>query len=1068
VQLDNGRISLSPSDVTNYLACEHLTTLSLRVARGEIAKPAGENEQAELVFRKGREHELAYLERLRAEGRDVVTIDLEPDLDWERAARETERAIRRGVDVVYQGVLVADGWRGVADFLERQPDGGYEALDTKLARHAKPAYVLQLCFYSEQLARIQGREPARIHVLLGNGERKSFRPQEFAAYARRVRRRLEEFVAAGAETTPYPCDHCEICEFLPLCDAWWDEADSLTRVAGLWRRHVDPLAAAGITTLAGLARANPAEPPSGLDAGVFAKLQRQAALQLHRRETGELRYVLLEPQPDHGLALLPEPSPGDLFFDLEGNPFWDEQGSLEYLWGILDTAGEYTAIWADDHASERRAFEEAVDLIHARLAEYPDLHVYHYAAYELAALRRLMGRYGTREAEVDDLLRRGVFVDLLKAVRGLAASVPSYGLKEMEAFFDFARAAPIRDGGTSIVEYERYVQTHDRSILDAIAAYNEEDCAATRALRDWLLERRAEALARFGPFPLPEPQEPRETPPEELERAELRGALLEAGHELAAQLLDYHDRERKPVWWAFFDRVERTPEELVEDPEPIGLLTPVGEPEQARRSWIHRFSFPAQEHKLAVGDEPFDPATRSGAGKIVELDRDARTLALRRGPKLAEVELPRALLPGRPYDTPCQEDALERIGRSLLAGDRRYPAVESVLYREPFDRDVQTTDLEEMVALLLSLEGRQLVVQGPPGSGKTWISGRLIARLLDAGKRVGVASTSHKAIHKLLDEVEAAAAELGIVFDGRKKASGNPESVYDGATIVNVLRSEDCAGADLAGGTAWLFADGLHDSTLDYLFVDEAGQVALADALAMGTAARNLVLVGDPQQLAQVLQGTHPDGADASVLQHLLAGHATIPPDRGLFLERTYRLHPDVCGYVSEEFYEGRLEPGPGCAERTTPLGTGLRWLPVEHEACRQESRAEAERVREEVARLRAAGVGAGEIMVVAPYNAQVNLLRELLPPEVPVGTVDKFQGQEARVVLYSLASSSGEDVPRNLEFLLSRNRLNVAISRAQCLAYLVCSPRLLEVDCRTIDQMRLANALCRFAELAG
>ncbi|HZQ64108.1 MAG TPA: TM0106 family RecB-like putative nuclease [Gaiellaceae bacterium] len=1064
MQLVDGRLSLSPSDVTAYLACEHLTTLSLRVARGELELPGAENEQAELVFRKGREHEQAYLDRLRAAGKDVVEINLEPDHDWARAARDTEAAIAAGVDVVYQGVLVADGWRGVADFLERQPDGSYEALDTKLARSAKPAYILQLCFYSEQLARIQGREPRLIHVLLGNGEQQSFRPQEFAAYARRVRRRLEAFVAAGAPTEPWPNDHCGICEFLPVCDAWWDETDSLSRVAGLWRRHVDDLRAAGITTLAQLARANPAEPPAGVNPETFAKLQRQAELQLHRRETGELRYVLLEPQPGHGLAQLPDPSPGDLFFDLEGNPFWDEQGSLEYLWGILDTDGRYTALWADDHASERRALEQAVDLIHARLADHPDLHVYHYAAYEVAVLRRLMGRYGTREAEIDDLLRRGVFVDLLKVVRGLAASVPGYGLKEMEAFLAFHRTAPIRDGGTSIVEYERFVQTRDRSILDAIAAYNEEDCAATRALRDWLLDRRAEALARFGPFPLPEPEEPREPKPEKLERVELREALLEAGHELAAELLDYHERERKPVWWAFFDRIEQTPEELVDDGDSIGLLEPLGEPEQRKRSWLHRFRYPPQEHKLKVGQAPFDE-TGAHAGTIVELDREACRITLLRGPKLAGVELPQALLPGEPYRTDAHDDALARLGRSLLAGDRRYPAAESILAREPFGRDVQTTDLDEMAKLVLSLDGRHLVIQGPPGSGKTWVSGRLIARLLGEGKRVGVASTSHKAIHKLLAEVEAA----GIDVEGVKKATaGNPESFYESDHIRSECERKDCLDAPLTGGTSFFYAHGDLDGTVDYLFVDEAGQVSLADAVAMATCARNVVLVGDPQQLAQVTQGTHPVGAGASVLQHLLAGHRTIPPDRGLFLERTFRLHPDVCAYVSEEFYEGRLVPDPVTETRTTPLGTGLRWLPVEHEACRQESRAEADRVQKEVERLLAAGLAPDELMVVVPYNAQVNLLRDLLPPEVPVGTVDKFQGQQAKVVLYSLTSSSGEDVPRGLEFLLSRNRLNVAISRAQCLAYLVCSPRLLEVNCRTVEQMRLANALCRFVELAG
>jgi uncharacterized protein len=331
-----------------------------------------------------------------------------------------------------------------------------------------------------------------------------------------------------------------------------------------------------------------------------------------------------------------------------------------------------------------------------------------------------------------------------------------------------------------------------------------------------------------------------------------------------------------------------------------------------------------------------------------------------------------------------------------------------------------------------------------------------------------VASTSHKAIHNLLDAVEEAAAETGVSFKGLKKASsGNPESRYESRHVESVENASECAGCDLAAGTAWLFSRAEHDGTLDYLFVDEAGQVSLADALAMGTVARNVVLVGDPQQLDQVIQVTHPPGSGASVLRHLIGGAATIPPNRGVFLERTYRLHPDVCGYISEEFYEGRLEPAGVAAERTTPLGTGLRYVAVDHDGNRQGSGEEVEVVRTEIERLLRAGVPAREIMVVSPYNVQVNALREALPAEVPVGTVDKFQGQEAQVVLYSLASSSGEDVPRGLEFLLSRNRLNVAISRARCLAYLVCSPRLLEVNCRSIPQMRLANALCRFVEVA-
>jgi predicted RecB family nuclease len=1078
MQDNNGDVTLSPSDVTAYLACEHLTTLSLQVARHELEKPDLQNEQAELVFRKGREHEDAYLGRLGSEGKTIARISLEPDLDWERATRETEEAMRAGADVVYQAAFVSEGWRGVADFVMRVETPShlgawsYEALDTKLARHAKPAYILQLYFYSDRIGAIQDVTPRQMHVLLGNLTQESFRPEEFGAYYRRVCRRLEDFVADPPATEPYPCEQCGICEFKPLCDKRWDAVDHLSRVAGIQRRQIDKLGLVGITTLAGLGAAPAELAPSGIAGDTFEKLRGQAELQFAARVSGHEDYVVLPPHADSGFALLPAPSAGDLFVDFEGNPVWDVEGSLEYLWGILDTDGKFDPMFASTREEERATFERFVDFVHDRLAQHPAMHVYHYASYEITALRRLMGKYGTREEELDDLLRREVFIDLFKVVRGgLRVSRPGYGLKELETFLPLARGAEIKEGGASIVAFEEWMVTRDQAILDAIAAYNREDCIATRLLRDWLLDRRQQALDEFGTFPKPEPVVPKPLPEWKTERVKLRDALLATGDEmaaLAAQLLDYHDRERKPVWWAFFDRMEMTPQELVEDADSVGRLQPTGVSEPVMRSIAYEFTYPAQEHKIGQGQDVRDPATGDKVGEILKLDRETRRLQLKRGPSLKDVPLPEALIPGRPFDTKDQEDALERIGRSLLEGAGGYPAIETILRRTPFDRSVQTTDLEEMVELLLSLDGRHLVIQGPPGSGKTWTSGRLISRLIVAGKTVGVASTSHRAIHKLLAEVEASAAELRVDFRGLKKASsGNPESHYESEQIKNVFRNEECENANVLGGTAWLFSDPHLDGVLDYLFIDEAGQVSLADAVAMSTCARNVVLVGDPQQLGQVLQGSHPSGTDASVLEFLLAGESTVAEDRGLFLERTFRLHPDVCAYISEEFYEGRLHPDKVTSTRTTPLGTGLRWIPVEHEGCRQESPAEVDAVAVEIERLADSGVGLREIKVVAAYNAQVELLRSKLPARVEVGTVDKFQGQEAKVVFYSMASSTGGDVPRGLGFLLSRNRLNVAISRAQCLAYLVCSPRLPEVDCKTIPHMRLANALCRFVELA-
>jgi uncharacterized protein len=289
-------------------------------------------------------------------------------------------------------------------------------------------------------------------------------------------------------------------------------------------------------------------------------------------------------------------------------------------------------------------------------------------------------------------------------------------------------------------------------------------------------------------------------------------------------------------------------------------------------------------------------------------------------------------------------------------------------------------------------------------------------------------------------------------------------------------------GANLVAGTAWLFAREELEGGLDTLVVDEAGQLSLANVLAVASAADRLVLVGDPRQLAQPSKGTHPEGAEVSGLDHVLGDHATMPEGLGLFLDRTHRLHPDICRFISEQVYDGRLESEPHCKFQAIddgPVvgGTGLRWLSVDHESNRTSSVEEAHAVAETLEALLDRGwtdgqgqrktLGLDDVLVVAPYNAQVHLLAQHLPEGARVGTVDKFQGQEAAVVLVSMTASSAEDIPRGMEFLYSRNRINVAVSRAQALSIMIASPKLLEVHCRTVNQMRLANVLCRYLELA-
>ena len=372
-------------------------------------------------------------------------------------------------------------------------------------------------------------------------------------------------------------------------------------------------------------------------------------------------------------------------------------------------------------------------------------------------------------------------------------------------------------------------------------------------------------------------------------------------------------------------------------------------------------------------------------------------LVLRRS---AAGELPEALIPPRPIATTEQRRALERLGAAMQAGDGRYRALQDIVARtrprftDSIGGSVQATDLAEQRRRAAALDASYLIIQGPPGTGKTWTGARLVVDLIRRGRRVGVAATSHKAIHNLLDQIEEAAETERVSFHGLKKSSaGIGETEYASASIRSIAEREEfvtaATGAQLLAGTVWLFARGELDGTLDTLVIDEAGQVALADALAIGTAARNVVLLGDPQQLAQVSQGTHPEGTDASVLEHLLAEHPTVPPDRGIFLDRTRRMHPGVCRFISEVVYEGRLDGLPEVARQDTDFGTGLRFLPVEHIGNVASAPEEAERVAREIRRMRAGSwtrrdgvrqpLDDSDFMVVAPYNAQVRQLRRAL-----------------------------------------------------------------------------------------
>ena len=843
---------------------------------------------------------------------------------------------------------------------------------------------------------------------------------------------------------------------------------------------------------------------------------------------------------DRGLSALPQPSATDLFFDIEGDPFAFWEG-LEYLFGVWQPGsglfdGQWQSFWALNRTEEKLAFESLMDTFMDRWATDPNMHIYHYAPYEPTALKRLAGRHATREVELDRLLRGRVFVDLYRVVRqGVRVGSERYSIKNLEPLYGYRREVELRDANSSIVEFEKVLEIGDPDgeLRAQIEAYNRDDCISAERLRDWLEGRRPDVARQFGVV-LPRP--PAGDPEAGEDLTERMRIVAELGQRLTANipadratqspadkatwlvahLLDWHRRENKATWWRFYDLLTRSDDELLAEKEPLAGLEYVGlAPDGGTRiSDDHRYRFPVQEHDIEAGVEVHDPALPSGqtkTGTVAAVDDDAGTVDIRRR-KTWTGQHPKSIVPLNVFRTDAQQAALLRLGdwiasnaieshsaqwraaRDLLL--RRAPRAGQLSGQRLVNVDFGESGSQSARRLALALDGTTLAIQGPPGSGKTYTGARMILDIVREGRRsgqhrvVGISSNSHKVIGNLLMAVLNAARDQR---DGplpvRAVQKGDKDEVVDDPWVTQtpdnggVEQALANGEADIVAGTPWLWAREQMAGSIDTLFVDEAGQVSLANAVAMSSAARNVVLLGDPQQLDQPTQGVHPDGAGTSALGHFLGEAETVPPDRGVFLEKTWRMHPRITAYTSELFYEGKLESIEGLANQRVLgddwlAGSGLRWVDVEHDGNSNSSVEEANRVAdiwrslvgrrwvdyEGVERL----IGPDDIVIVSPFNAHRLLIAEKLGPQARVGTVDKFQGQEAPVSIYTMATSRPEDAPRGLAFLFSLNRLNVATSRARALAIVVASPALLGAVPRTPDQLSMVNGLCAFLEAAA
>jgi uncharacterized protein len=1115
------RVIYSASDLAAASRCEYALLRSFDAQLGWGPPVAVEDELLARTAKLGGEHEQRHLDELRELADDTVAIIGRPKYTLAgltAAAEQTMRAVDRRAPVIYQAAMFDGRFVGFADFLVF--DGTkYQLRDTKLARSVKVEALLQLAAYAETLARAGVPVADEVELVLGDGATASYLVDELLpVYLPRraaLQRLLDDHLAGGTAVT-WEDDEVRACFRCPECAIQVRATDDLLLVAGMRVSQRARLIEADITTLSALARHD--RPVPELPARTVASLTAQARLQIAPRVDGKPPFEVADPQP---LTLLPDPDRGDLFFDFEGDPLWTADGrewGLEYMWGVLEIGGAFAPLWAHDRASERQALIDFLAMIRKRRKRYPKMHIYHYAAYEKTALLRLSGRYGVGEDEVDDLLRSGVLVDLFPLVRkSIRVGTESYSLKSLEPLYmgSELRTGDVTTAAESITMYARYCELRADGLADAAADvlkeiedYNRYDCRSTHKLRDWLIKIAIESsVLPVGPQPVTDGTAVEDT--DQLARTLLAfagdGVEGRSPEQTAVALFaaarGYHRREDKPFWWAHFDRLNNPVDEWG-DTTDVFLADDVGEvvkdwhvpSSRARKQqrWVKLTGALAtgglDSSVFALYDPPSpagltDNPDRRAAGNAEIIDVDdpnipTEVVICEREPKDGGtfLQVPFALTPGRPFPTGKLRESIDTAAGAIAAGLPALPhsAIVDILLRSaprtrsgaPLPHTGDTT--ADITAALLDLDSSYLAVHGPPGTGKTYTAARIIAGLVTAHTwRVGVVAQSHAVVENLFRDLVAADVDPARIGKKDSPPDAPWQDVDKEDYAAFIATNEGC----VIGGTAWDFANDtrVDAGSLDLLVIEEAGQFCLANTIAVARAANSLMLLGDPQQLPQVSQGHHPEPVDASALGWLVDGQPTLPEVLGYFLDRSYRMHPAVCAPVSRLSYGGRLQSDESrtTARRLDGHPPGVRVLSVDHDGNSTNSPEEAAAIVSATQLLIGCDwtdedgtrpLRPDDVLVVAPYNAQVLLLREHLDaaglPDVAVGTVDKFQGRQAPVVFVSMTASSIDDVPRGISFLLNRNRLNVAVSRAKYACTIVASQTLTEYLPSTPDRL--------------
>ncbi len=1110
----------SPTMLKKYLGCKYIIFNEINEKKLNLKK-IELNINDKLRFEKGNQHEKDYLKELKKSHKKVLDLK-KSDLTREEKISKTIQAMREGWEIIYGGWLKKDKWTGEFDFLiinkelkSKFGDYSYEVIDTKYSNKPKPDHIIQLGMYTYMLENTQGILPKRFTIVLKNMVREDIQVNQVNEFFKIHRENYEKFVGNGVDKQrPEKCSFCSTCEWQEECEKIWIKEDNLNQIGGLTKVHLKKLLELKIDTATKLSKQNPEKILKGFRKEISHKLITQAKLQ---KEYEKTNVPIHQPNPNNlngikGFNLLPEPSECDLYFDIESVEDHIYPGGLEYLFGIyyIENGKEkFEALWSHSKEEEKKNLVKFFDFTKSHFKKYPNSKIYHYGSYEITALLKLTSFHKVKGIEYDHYLNLDKFVNLLEVNRqGLFISENSYSLKNVEKFYKFKREGDVQRGDASQEYYIEWLETQDQNFLDEIESYNKQDCNSTYQLHKWLLDIKPSETSWFVSQKKDSEMKLRDwevdmiTYQDKVEKSKIKNKQIK---QLMTDIIGFYNREDKPAWREFFDRRTKSDEELIDDPECIGNMKSNGEPTTDKRSLLYSYKFEDQDFKLRKSKKTViannhDIEQNDYAGTIIDIDYEKKEVLLKRGKSQGLLPKLLSIGPDKPRANTKLILNTYKFIDTLINNEKKYKALNDFLEKKhpnikgikTGEKIIKSNDFSKEIPKIISdLEDSYIYIQGPPGTGKTFQASNAIIELLKQNKKIAITGLSHKVIHNLLQRVEDMAKEKKFMFEGYKRGNLEDEdTVFDGEFIktyekdpvfMDALKEENTG--QIFAGTKYHFASTFYDEKIDYLFIDEAGQVSLADLISIGNIAKNIVLIGDQNQLGQPIRGTHPNESGQSILDYLLEGKDTIPEDRGIFLNKTYRLNSKINDFISSNFYEERLV----CDERTDQRiikfdkkslikKDGIHYIQMDHKNNVQTSIEEFEVVKDLMQQLigsdfddngKKRKLTVDDFLIISPYNTQVNLLisklEEAKIKSPRVGTIDKFQGQEAPITIISMTSSDNDSLPRNKEFFFSRNRLNVAISRAQVASIILFNPKLLDTSPKNLDHIKLMNNFFKF-----